>query len=303
MDIITGMRTFCAVAQQQSFVNAANLLGISPALTSKYIGQLEDRLGVRLLNRTTRSLSLTEQGSRYFSRCQELIAQFDALEATVQEAQTAPKGHLRLSAPRALGEAFLMPVISDFLDEYPNITVEVHLSDRFVNIVEEGFDLAVRVGVLQDSALVARKLSSLNIVLCAAPEYLEWAGTPQTPDDLSHHRCIIDSIFKGGATWPFWVNGKKTTVVVSGRATVNSANACRDMALRGVGIIRAPDHVVADDIAVGRLKPLLTSYIHSDFGIYAIYPHSQYLATKTRLLVDFLVMRFSDQGELVAPNV
>ncbi|MBV1863155.1 MAG: LysR family transcriptional regulator [Rhodobacteraceae bacterium] len=302
MDIITGMRTFCAVAQQKSFVNAASLLGISPALTSKYIGQLEDRLGVRLLNRTTRSLSLTEQGSRYFNRCQELIAQFDALEASVQEAQTAPKGHLRLSAPRALGEAFLMPVISDFLDEYPNITVEVHLSDRFVNIVEEGFDLAVRVGVLQDSALVARKLSSLNIVLCAAPEYLEWAGTPHTPEDLSQHRCIIDSIFKGGATWPFWVNGKKTTVVVSGRATVNSANACRDMALRGVGIIRAPDHVVAEDIAAGRLKPLLNSFVHSDFGIYAIYPHSQYLATKTRLLVDFLVMRFSDQGELVAPN-
>jgi len=294
MDSITGMRCFCAVAQQQSFTKAAAVMGISPALCSKYIGQLEDRLGVRLLNRTTRSLSITEQGHLYYAQSLVVIREFDLAETLVLETQTSPKGHIRLSAPRALGESFLVGVIADFLDIYPEISVETKLSDRFVNIVEEGFDLAVRIGALEDSTLIARKLSPMTAILCASPDYLARAGTPQKPIDLIHHQCIIDSNYRGGSHWPFWVSGEKVNVAVKGRATVNSAISCRDLALRGAGIVRSPDQVVANEIKSGRLVVLLSEFVGFEFGVYAVHPHSQYLAAKTRILVDYLVSRFAD---------
>jgi DNA-binding transcriptional LysR family regulator len=293
MDTITGMRTFCAVASEESFVNAAKRLGISAALTSKYVGQLEERLGVRLLNRTTRSLAMTETGRAYYKRCLQVIEDFDELEATVQDFRVSPKGHLLISAPRLLGETRLTGAVSEFLERFTDITVEMRLSDRFVNIVEEGFDLAIRAGSLKDSSLIARKLAPAQIIFCASPGYLERHGTPTHPDDLANHNCIVDGNFEERAMWPFIVDGKKTSVAVRGRFSANSANATRQMALKHFGIMVCPDHVVARDIASGTLIPLLEEFSAFDRGIYALYPHNRHLAAKVRVFVDFLVTYFA----------
>ncbi len=293
MDTITGMRTFCAVANEHSFINAAKQLGISPALTSKYIAQLEERLGVRLLNRTTRSLSLTQTGRDYFARSQILLREFDALEDSVQESRASPKGHLLISAPRILAENYLVNVVADFLELYPDITIELKLSDRFVNIVEEGFDLAIRAGALKDSSLIARKLASSHIVYCATPEYLQKYGTPQHPDELTKHSCIVDSNFEGRTLWPFMENGEKISVAVQGSIIVNSAIACRKLALRGFGIMQTPHYMVAKEIAANRLVPILQNFDIFNSGLYVVYPHSKHLPAKTRAFVDFLAGHFA----------
>lgn len=298
MDTITGMRTFCAVAVERSFINAARHLGISAALTSKYIAQLEERLGVRLLNRTTRSLSLTQTGSEYFSRCQMLLTEFDALEDSVQEANATPKGHLRISAPHILGENQLMEAIADFLDSHPKITIEVKLSDRFVNIIEEGFDLAIRGGALKDSSLISRKLASSNIVHCASPAYLEANGTPAHPNDLAEHMCIIDSNFQGASLWPFLDNGEKISVAVNGPIVVNSVLACRKLALRGLGIMHAPNSMIAEEIASKKLIPILEKFDLSNTGLYIMYPHSRHLSAKVRSFVDFLTAYFAKNSTM-----
>jgi len=297
MDTITGMRTFCAVATEESFVRAAERLGISPALTSKYVGQLEERLGVRLLNRTTRSLALTENGKAYFKRCLDLIENFDELEASIEDNQLTPRGHLLVTAPTTFGETHLSDAVATFLEKYPDIIIDMRLSDNFVNIVEEGFDLAIRVGELKDSTLIAKKLAPSSSFLCATPEYLEKNPTPVHPDDLAGHNCIIDTNFKGGNQWSFMVDGNKIIVRVDGRLKVNSATATRSMLLKHLGVGYCPGYVVAKDLSAGRLVPLLEDNIAFDSGLYVVYPHSRYLAAKVRVFVDFLTNYFSKTEE------
>ena len=300
MDTITGMRTFCAVASEESFVRAAERLGISAALTSKYVGQLEERLGVRLLNRTTRSLSLTENGASYFKRCLLLLEEFDELEAGVSDLQRKPTGGLLVSAPITFGEAFLSEALVVFLDKYPDISVDLRLSNRFVNIIEEGFDIAIRMGALKDSGLIAKKLASTEIVLCATPHYLAQNTALVHPNDLNDHSCIVDTNFVGSNHWPFIVDGKKIIVKVNGRAKANSATVTRTLLLKDLGIALCPGHVVADDIAAGRLVRLLDDYNSfkpgspDNLGLYAVFPHSRHLATKVRVFVDFLSQYFSN---------
>lgn len=293
MDTITGMRTFCAVANAASFVKAAKMLGISPALTSKYVGQLEERLGVQLLNRTTRSLSLTESGRAYLTSAERLVSEFDEIEATVQECQNSPRGEIIVSAPKAFGESQLIKAVAEFLKTYPDIAIDLRLTDRFVDIVDEGIDVAVRVGSLKDSSLIARKLSSVKIFLSATPQYLEQNGTPLEPSDLEQHSCIDDANFQGGQMWPFVVNGEKITVKAKGRFRANSAKAAREIALSDLGIVMCPDHIVEADIAAGRLIMLLQDYNAFDLGLYAVYPHNRHLAVKVRVFVDFLAKWFA----------
>ncbi len=295
MDTITGMRTFCAVANEASFVKAAKQLDISPALTSKYVGQLEERLGVQLLNRTTRSLSLTENGRGYLKRAERLILEFDELETTVQECQNSPRGEIVVTAPKTFGETELTLAVGEFLKQYPEISLDLRLTDRFVDLVDEGFDLAIRVGSLKDSSLIARKLSPVKIYLCASPRYLEQHGTPKHPSDLEHHSCLDDTNFEGGKWWPFMVDGERITVKASGQFRANSANATRAMALNDLGIVMCPDHVVADDIAKGELVLLLQEYNAFDLGLYALYPHNRHLAVKVRVFVDFLATWFAQK--------
>jgi DNA-binding transcriptional LysR family regulator len=293
MDKLACMRTYAAVVATGSFTAAADRLGISKALTSKYVGHLEDHLGVRLLNRTTRRLNVTEAGQAYYQRCQQLLDDLDELEAAIQHQQDAPKGRLRVAVPTTFGEMYLTRAVADFLEEQPGVSVELVLADRFVNIIEEGFDLAVRIGELEDSTLIARRLASSRIVACASPEYLARpGGTPKHPTELTSHDCIIDTNFRATDQWPFREGQRPFTVKVDGRFSANNALSVREMLLAGRGVGLCPTYVVADDLRAGRLKAVLQEFQVLEFGIYAVYPHNRHLAAKVRSFVEFLVGKF-----------
>lgn len=292
MDILTGMRTYGAVVSTGSFTAAADRLGISKALASKYIGQLEEHLGVRLLNRTTRKLYVTEAGRAYYQRCRQLLDDLDELEAAIKDQQDAPQGRLVVAAPTAFGEMYLTRAVADYLIEQPRVSVDLVLADRYVSIVDEGFDLAVRIGELSDSSLIARRLAPARTVLCATPGYLKRAGTPLHPEDLESHSCIIDTNIPNEDSWPFQQQGQRFNVKVKGRFHVNNAVAVREMMLSDQGIGLCPTHVVGEDLRHGRLKVLLQEYEAFNYGIYAVYPHNRHLAAKVRTFVDFLIKRF-----------
>lgn len=293
MDILTGMRTYAAVVAAGSFTGAAERLGISKALTSKYVGQLEEHLGVRLLNRTTRRLNVTEVGQAYYQRCRQLLDNMDELEAAVRQQQEAPQGRLLVAAPTTLGEMYLTRAVSDYLKEQPNVSVELVLADRFVNIVDEGFDLAVRIGKLADSSLIARRLAPARIVLCASPDYLNSAGAPAHPKELEVLQCVIDTNIQDPEQWPFKEQSRSFRVKVNGRFRVNNALAVREMLLAGQGIGLCPFYVVEEDIRAGRLQVLLQEYEAIEYGIYAVYPHNRHLAAKVRTFVDYLADHFA----------
>ncbi len=297
MDIIVGMRTFVTVVEANSFTAAAERLDMSTALVSKYIGQLEQRLGSRLLNRTTRSLALTEIGKSYFERCGQLIDDFDELEAAVQNKSSVASGKLVVTAPVTFGEMYLASAIGDFLEQQPAITVDLRLTDRFVSLVDEGVDIAIRIAELEDSPLIARRLAPARLVICAAPSYLEKRGVPERPGDLIAHTCIIDSNFRNGVQWPFIIDGKHKTIKVSGPIAVNSAAAVRVMALKGSGIGLVPSYAVGEDIKQGRLVVVVEKYEIPSLGIYAVYAHNRYLATKVRAYIDFMATRFGPRPE------
>ena len=292
MDVLTGMRTYAAIVTTGSFTAAAERLGISKALTSKYLGQLEEHLGVRLLNRTTRKLNMTEAGQAYYSRCRQLLDELDELEAAIRDQQEAPQGKLVISAPTTFGEARLTRAIAEYLDQHPRVVIELLLADRYVSLVDEGFDLAIRIGNLADSSLIARRLTSTPIILCAAPGYLAQAGTPQHPAELQSHHCIIDTNFDSPENWPFHVDGKRVSIKINGQFRVNNALAAREMALAGQGIALCPGYVLEKDLKAGRLTALLDHYNPLDYGIYAVYPHNRHLAAKVRSFVDFLIRHF-----------
>jgi len=294
MDTIDAMRTFAAVAKTSSFTKAAERLGLSVKLASKYVGQLEDRLGVRLLNRTTRRISLTEVGAAYLERCQSILDEFDNLEAAVQDKHTTPKGTLLISAPTTFGEMYLTSAITDFLNTQSEIIIKLKLSDRYVDIVDEGFDLAIRVGKLDDSSLIAKRLAPARLVACASPGYLKKSGIPKHPEQLINHTCIIDSNLRDGVQWPFQENDQPFSVKVSGAFHVNSALASRNAAINGAGIVLSPTYVVGRDISAGKLTAVLTEFEPPKLGLYAVYPHNRHLATKIRVFVNFLSKRFSN---------
>ena len=293
MDTITGMRTFAAVVSAGSFTSASERLGISKALTSKYVAALEERLSVRLLNRTTRKISVTETGQAYYLRCKQLLEDFDQLEAAIRDEHKAPEGRLRVSAPATFAELYLTQAVSDFLNQQPGISVELVLADRFVNIVDEGFDLAVRIGHLADSTLVARRLATTRVIAVASPSYLEKAGEPNSPDDLERHHCIIDTNFGSGNTWSFIQDNQSFNVGIKGRFAVNNAYAVKEMVLADQGIGLCPDYVVGKELRSNSLKVILAGYDIQKYGIYAVYPHNRHLAGATRSFVDFLVQQFN----------
>lgn len=294
MDTLEGMRAFVAVARAGSFTAAGQRLGRSTALVSKYVGQLEERLQVRLLERTTRSLRLTEVGEAYLARAEDLLEQFDDLESSLENTQATPSGNLVVSAPVSFGESYIASVVSRFVCKFPKVSVDLRLTDRFVSLVDEGVDLAVRITELPDSALIARRLCPAGIVCCAAPAYLERAGSPGAPADLPDHECIIDRNLRSPNAWPFMVDGKREIVHVDGRVTVNSARASRAVAIEGAGIALIPQYAVGEDLCSGRLVPLLEGHEALSLTVYAIYQHRAHLAAKTRAFVDFLVEAFGE---------
>jgi DNA-binding transcriptional LysR family regulator len=294
MDRLDEMAAFAAVADARSFTQGARRLGVSSAQVSKLVARLEDRLGARLLNRTTRDVSLTDTGRAYLERARILLEDFAALEGSVRD-EAGPRGLLRVSAPVAFGAKQLDPALFDFAEAYPEVSIEVSYGDRMVNLVDEGFDVGVRIGQLSDSSLIARKLAPVRMVTCASPSYLQARGTPQTPADLSAHQAIIDLNMRDPNVWNYGAEGECMETRVHGRLRFASPEACLAAAERGFGIARAPDFVAADSLKAGRLSTLLCNFESEMVHVHAVYPHARHLAAKVRVFVDFLAKRFAGE--------
>jgi DNA-binding transcriptional LysR family regulator len=283
---------FAAVMETGSFVAAADRLGTSSGQASKLVSRLEGALGVRLLNRTTRAVAPTEAGQAYFDRLRPLLEAFDDLDRSVRNIAQVPKGRLRLTAPLTFGELELVPALNDFAARFPEIALDVAFSDRLVNLVDEGFDMAVRIGRPEDSSLVIRRLCDVRIIVVGTPAYLERHGEPAMPDDLAHHDCIVDTNFRDPDRWPFDLRDRVQIVSVSGRIRYANAQACLAAAEAGLGLARVPAFVAGEAIRSGRVRRLLAAYEPEPYGIHAVYPHSRHLAAKIRVLVDFLADRY-----------
>jgi DNA-binding transcriptional LysR family regulator len=290
-------RMFVAVMEEGSFAGAARRLGTSSGQASKLVSRLESDLGVRLLNRTTRALSPTEVGRAYYERIRILLDDLDALDAAVRNRSGTASGRLRLTAPISFGNTQLAPALADFATRYPAISLEVSFSDRVVNLVDEGFDAALRIGHQGDQSLVIRKLCSSRIVVVASPGYLAARGRPERPHQLAGHDCIIDTNFRGRESWQFGEGGELLTVNVASRLFLSSADACVAAAEAGLGITRVPSFVAGSHIRSGRLVPLLTAFEVAPIPIQTVYPPGKHLAAKVRVLVDFLAARFRDEPE------
>jgi DNA-binding transcriptional LysR family regulator len=289
MDRIEELRVFVSVAGLQGFAQAGRRLGISPAQVSKLIARLEDRLNSRLFNRTTRDVSLTNEGRALQTRARALVEEYDQLERSAQET-AKPRGLLKLSAPITFGMQ-LGPTLLDFARAYPD-GLDVSFTDRHVNLVEEGFDAAVRISSLADSSLIARKLASVQAVTIAAPKYLAERSTPRVPDDLRAHEAIID--LNRGDTWEFGTGSKRLNVRMSGRLRFSDPYIVMAAARAGFGIARVPDFVAEDNLKNGSLVRLLEKYEPAaPVTMYVVYPHARHLASKVRAFVDFLVERYA----------
>lgn len=288
MDTLTRMRTFIAVVDEDGFSAAGRALGRSKALVSKYVSELEDELGVRLLNRTTRKLSLTEIGHSYFHEAQTIIHQVDMLQESVQDKSGKAKGLLRISAPRSLADSPLVQTIMNFADSEPDVALELVLEDRFVDLIQEAFDVAIRITALEDSSLIARRLGSFRIVTCASPEFIDTNGDVDIPADLNDKPCIIDSNLKSRQNWTFFERGKRIAVPVKGRVETNSPQAVRLGALSGLGYARTLHMLVAEDLKQGRLVQVLEDYEANDVGIFVVYANRRHLSSKIRAFVDYM---------------
>lgn len=290
-------RMFLAVMETGSFAKAAARLGLSSGQASKLVSRLEGDLGVRLLNRTTRAVSPTEAGQAYFERIRVVIEELDALGEAMKNRSGSVSGRIRLTAPLSFGNKQLSPALVCFAQRYPEISLDVSFSDRIVNLVDEGFDAAVRIGVQADASLVSRKLCESRIVVAASADYLARKGRPDRPEDLIGHDCIVDTNFRGRNNWFFREGGENVSVTVPSRIYLSSADACIGAAAAGLGITQVPSFVAGQDIKDGRLVALLTRFEVAPLPVQAIYPPGRHLALKVRALVDFLVERFRGQPD------
>jgi len=291
MDSLTGIALFVRVARAKNLSAAARELGITTSAVSKQLTRLETRLGVKLLHRTTRQVTLTEAGERFYERCTRVVAELEEAEAEVAEAQLEPRGTLRVNAPMTFGRLHLGPPIAAFAERNPGLAIEVTLTDRLVDPIEEGFDVSIRVADLGDAAvsgLAARKLATSRRALCAAPSYLAARGTPKRPDDLARHECLGYAYLATGCEWPFRARDGVRRVRVSGRLESNNGELLRELALAGLGIALLPLFLVGADLASGRLVSVLESTLAADTAIWALFGHRRLVPAKTRAFVDFL---------------
>lgn len=288
------IRAFVQVFDAGGFSSAARQHGRSKALLSKYVTDLEDYLGVRLMNRTTRKLSLTEAGEAYYREASQLLQQLDDLDATISDQTAEPRGLVRVSAPRNLGETTLAPAIFAFIAKNPLMSVDLRLEDRYVDLVEESVDVALRISTLADSSLIARKISDMRHVICAAPSLIKRVGTPTTGEALRTMPCVLDTNMPSHSSWRFIEDGKPVSVHVSGPARVNSPVAAMQAALAGLGFAVLPTYLADPLIAEGRLVRVLEDRMPEGPSLQAVYPHRRHLAGKVRALIDHLVGWFAD---------
>jgi DNA-binding transcriptional LysR family regulator len=291
------MEAFATVVDQGGFTDAAKKLGISKSAVSKHVSSLETRLGARLLNRTTRRVSPTEIGLAYYDRARRVLNDAGEADALVTAMQSAPSGVLRVSVATDFGVNHLSPILGNFLHEYPDITVNMVLNNRYVELISEGFDLAVRIGDLEDSSLRARKLAETHKQMIASPAYLEEYGRPQRIDDLNEHKLLHYSNQANGSVWKLTApSGEKRQVRSAGWLTVNDGQSLLTAACNGLGIAFLPDFLYAEAMREGKLVPAIEGLAPEVQGIYAVYPPGRYTQPKVRAFIDFLVESFRDKG-------
>jgi DNA-binding transcriptional LysR family regulator len=288
MDKFAEMRTFAAVVDAGSFVQAADALDISKAAVSRHVADLEERLGVRLLQRTTRKLSLTEEGRAFYGRCKSLLGELEDAEAEITSKSVQASGLVKINVPVSFGILHLAPLWPAFMAKHPKVSLDVAISDRMVDLVEEGYDMAVRIARLPSSSLVSRKLASTRLILCASPTYLKKHAKPKHPADLADHAVLSYSLLVMGEQWEFEGPEGPVTVAVNPVLRTNSGDTCRAAALAHQGVILQPSFIVGEDLRKGTLVELMPQYRSLEFGIYAIYPSRRYVAPKVRTLIDYL---------------
>ena len=292
MDKFQEMQSFVAVVDAGSFVRAADVLDTSKAAVSRHVAELEQRLGVRLLNRTTRKLSLTDDGQTFYHRCTEIIAAINDAECELSSRSAEASGLLRISVPVTFGILHLAPLWGVFLSQHPKVTLDVSLSDRTIDLVEDGFDLAIRISQSPHPSLIGRKLASTRMVLCASPEYLQQRGMPARPQDLADHDVISYTYWSSRDEWKFDGPDGPVTVKTNPRIHANSGDTCRAAALQDQGIILQPSFLIEGDLRSGALKEILPAYKSVELGIYAIYASRRQLPLKLRHMIDFLADAF-----------
>ena len=293
MDRLRAFEVFVAVVARQGFARAAEAVGTSPANVTRYIAELEAHLGTRLLNRHSRKLSLTDSGQALYERARSILDEVAEAEALSASTTLQPRGRLRVNAPVSFGILHLAPLWPKFLQKYPEVELEVSLIDRVVDLVEEGFDLGIRISRSGSTAHIARKLAASRNIVCAAPAYLRQHGRPNSPADLADHACIGYTFSATGDDWHlFDAHGQEHVVKVPSVMRANNGDTARAAALAGVGVIWQPSFLVGDDLRAGRLVPLLPGYRMADIDILAVYPSRRHLSAKVRVMIDFLADAF-----------
>ncbi|MEL0653915.1 LysR family transcriptional regulator [Pseudoalteromonas issachenkonii] len=293
MDTIIGIKTIIAVVETGSFTAAGDRLGLSKALVSKYVGIVEQDLGVRLFNRSTRRISITEAGQSYYTSVVPVIESYSEMLDNLSGQTALASGKLRVSAPVSFGESNLAPLMPELLNRYPDLSIDLVLSDKTIDLLEEGVDLAIRIGSVSDSNLIARQITSYPLILCASAEYIQRFGAPASVNELEQHATVIDSNFKIGRHWPLVSpSGEALTANVNSRVSVNNPQAVKEVVVAGGGIGLIPEIVVRDDIASGNLVQVMADYKTFEFGLFAIYPHRKFVAQKVTSFIQFLFENF-----------
>ncbi len=295
MDKLEAMNAFAKVVAAGSYAEAGRRLGLTRSAVSKAVMELEQLLGARLLDRTTRRVTPTEAGRAYYERCVAIVADVEETESQISRLNDSPRGTLRVNAPMSFGTRYLGAAVADFMAHYSELKLELILNDRFIDPLEEGVDVTVRIGSLSNSSLIARRLAPARLALVASPAYIARHGAPDAPEDLSAHACLAYGHMATAQRWTLQSGKEAVSVSVESRLCSNNGDVLREAALKGNGITNLPTFLIGPDIAAGRLKVVLPDYPPSPLAIYAIYAPNRYLAAKSRVFIDFLVERFGEQ--------
>ena len=296
MDTLKSMELFVKALESGSFSETARSMNLTPSAVSKQISRLEDRLGARLFNRTTRQLAPTEEGRAYYERCQQILADIQEAEAAVTELNTEPRGALRGNMPVVFGRRHIVPILGRFLERHPHVSMELSMSDQFVDPIAEGADMLIRVGELKDSSMIARKLAEARRVVAATPDYWAKHGTPKKPEDLRAHNCLSYSYLSSGNTWRMTdTKGKEHVIQATGNLASNNGEALLEAAVEGLGVVNLPTWMVGPDLEAGRLVEVLEEYAQPEPSVHVIYPPGRHLSAKVRAFVDFLADHFKER--------
>jgi DNA-binding transcriptional LysR family regulator len=292
VDTLTCMQAFIKAVETGSLAEAGRRLDVSAPMMTRYLNYLEKRVGARLINRSTTALSLTEAGSAYYERCAAAVAAVAEAEESAGAHASVPQGTLRISVSADFGASYLAPLMVEFLRQHSMIGIDVSFTNRMVDLVEEGLDLAIRISATIDPNLIARRLATTSLVACAAPDYLQRHGTPRTPEELAQHNCLVFGDSAYFRDWPFEQDGRRTVVHPRGNLRCGDTNVLRLAAVQGLGVLMLGSFALAEELSSGRLVPILTDYTIGQFGVFVVYANRRFLPPKVRLFVDSLVSRF-----------